>query len=92
MAAGEIHDSSPPFLWRDALTEKLIDLFRESGCLYDTKNPDYHNKDLKRMVLERIADEIGTSCKFLSYKATKPVVSKSRVFSALVFQLASYLV
>ena len=62
-------DSSPPFLWRDFMTEKLIELFRDSGCLYDTKNPDYHNKDIKRVVLERIADEIGTSCKLEAYSA-----------------------
>lgn len=69
-------DVSPPFLWRDALTEKLIDLFKESGCLYDTKNPDYHNKDLKRVVLERIADELGTNskCEFsISFSLPGPV-------------------
>ena len=49
------------FLWKDALTERLIDLFRENVCLYDTKNVDYHNKDLKRLILEKIADEIGTN-------------------------------
>lgn len=66
MATGDSGVSSPPFLWRDSLTERLIDLFRESGCLYDTKNPDYHNKDLKRIVLERIAEEMGTNCKLHS--------------------------
>lgn len=52
------------FLWKDALTERLIDLFRDNACLYDTKSADYHNKDLKKAILERIADEIGTNSKY----------------------------
>ena len=51
------------FLWKDSLTERLIELFKGNPCLYDTKCADYHNRDLKKKILEEIADEVGTTSK-----------------------------
>ena len=56
------------FLWKEAMIDKLVRLFKESPCLYDANNDDYHNKDQKRVSLERIAEELGISCK-CSYRS-----------------------
>ncbi len=66
LEAPDLEAAALPFLWKDALTEKLIEMFKENACLYDTKNPDYHNKDLKKAIVLKIADEIGTNSKFYS--------------------------
>ena len=51
------------FLWKDAMIDKLVRLFKENPCLYDSNNDDYHNKDQKRISLEKIAEELEISCK-----------------------------
>ncbi len=61
--AEEVELERSGFLWREAVIDKLIKLFRESPCLYDTSDDQYHNKDQKRVVFDRIAEELGTDCK-----------------------------
>jgi hypothetical protein len=52
------------FLWKEVMIDKLVRLFRETPCLYDANNDDYHNKDQKKISLEKIAEELGVSCKY----------------------------
>ena len=51
-------------LWKDDQTVRLIELFRHNKCLYDSKNDQYHDKELKKEIIEKIADELGTISKF----------------------------
>ena len=51
------------FTWKESTTEKLLQLYRDNPCLYDSKCKDYHNRDTKRKVLEDIARTIGVSSK-----------------------------
>lgn len=52
------------FTWKESTTEKLLQLYKDNPCLYDSKCKDYHNRDTKRKVLEDIARSIGVTSKF----------------------------
>lgn len=58
-----VESAALSFLWKDSLTERLIELFKGNPCLYDTKCADYHNRDLKKKILEEMAGEVGTTSK-----------------------------
>lgn len=54
------------FAWRDELVRKLIELYRDKPCLYDTRSKQYHNRDLRKKCYEEIAEQLGSTSKFNS--------------------------
>ena len=67
MMAVETHSESVPvysFIWRESMIERLVELFKQHPCLYDSNNEHYHNKDHRKVILDEIANELGTDSKF----------------------------
>ena len=54
----------PSFPWTTEQEEDLIDWWRQHECLYNEKNPDFHDRNMKRKLLENKAKEIGYGCDY----------------------------
>lgn len=40
--------------WTRDQVRSLIEIYREQPCLYAVKHPNYHNKNLRNLALERV--------------------------------------
>jgi hypothetical protein len=47
--------------WTDEKILGLIKLYEVNPCLFDVSSKDYHNRNVKRNAMERIAKELSTS-------------------------------
>ena len=45
--------------WTTEMIDRLIDLYEERPCLYNTKMKEYHDRDLRKKALEEIAECFG---------------------------------
>ncbi|XP_036141697.1 uncharacterized protein LOC118648469 [Monomorium pharaonis] len=46
--------------WTKEAVQILIDAYKNEPCLYQTRNPNYHNKNLRNEALERICAIVST--------------------------------
>lgn len=46
--------------WTKEAVSTLIDAYKNEPCLYETNNPNYHNKNLRNESLERISVMVNT--------------------------------
>lgn len=46
--------------WTKEAVQVLIDAYKNEPCLYQTRNPNYHNKNLRHGSLKRICAIINT--------------------------------
>jgi len=46
--------------WTKEAVQILIDAYKNEPCLYQTKNPNYHNKHLRYESLKRICGIVNT--------------------------------
>ncbi|XP_036141832.1 uncharacterized protein LOC118645245 [Monomorium pharaonis] len=46
--------------WTKKAVEILIAAYKNEPCLYQTRNPNYHNKNLRNEALERICAIVST--------------------------------
>ena len=44
--------------WNTLAVERLIEVYREKNCLYNTKSPNYHTKHSRKEALERITSAL----------------------------------
>ena len=51
--------SSQEHRWTDERTERVIALFEERPCLFNTKIKDYSNRDKKGKAYDEIANAMG---------------------------------
>ena len=49
-----------PYVWKDELISKLITEWRQEQILYNVKDPNYSNKDMRAAILERITTKMAT--------------------------------
>ena len=49
------------FEWTEVVVTELIDLFQERPCLYNTKSPNYFNRDRRNKALDEISKTLGTT-------------------------------
>ena len=68
-----------PYYWTDYCLELLIDLYQERPSLYNTKHPDYFNREKRNKALSDMAKLIGTTgnLKTLSFNPAKFLVKWS---------------
>lgn len=64
MAVEDSSTSKVSVLWKEETLEKIIELYREQPCLYNVKLKEYHNRDMKKMALEKIANDLGITSKY----------------------------
>lgn len=53
--------------WSDEKIVKLIALYEQNSLLYDVKDNNYHNRIKKKIALNEIATELGTTGLYVSY-------------------------
>ena len=51
--------------WTTEMIDRLIDLYEERPCLYNTKMKEYHDRDLRKKALEEIATALDVSGEFI---------------------------
>ena len=59
--------------WTAELIDRLIELYQERPCLYNTKMKEYHDRDMRKKALEEIATAIevpGKPCKYIHHLCT----------------------
>lgn len=57
-------------MWTQEKTLKLIDLWQKTPILWDTKNKDYRNRDLRKSALEALAVEFEMTSLDIEKKMT----------------------
>jgi len=50
--------------WTDEKVFQLIKLYESQPCLYDMSCKEYHNRDIKKQTLDKIALELHTTGQF----------------------------
>jgi Alcohol dehydrogenase transcription factor Myb/SANT-like len=46
--------------WSDQKVYELIKLYENNPCLYDVQLKDYHNRNAKRLALQKISEDLGS--------------------------------
>ena len=67
----EFAERDKSYVWSAVKTQKLISLYKNYPCLFDTKSAVYKDKMLRQEVWQHLADEMGTTSKTnrLAYEA-----------------------